>query len=157
VFEVVKHWPNQGKVVLWYAADAAKTNCCDGLHALSCKSLPWYACCPVSEQCGIVSSKMLKQTNGCCSRQHPGGWWSRRNVNINLPKINQQAPGGRQAVFSVVVPWKALVPVVFDLGFPSGFLYRTNEPEHVNDVWLLAMGGKFDYVPLPEPITPPEK
>lgn len=44
----------------------------------------------------------------------------------------------------------------FDPGFPSTMLYRGEEPEHVNDVWLLSMAAKFDYVRLPEAITPAE-
>lgn len=47
------------------------------------------------------------------------------------------------------------IAVPFDLGFPSAFLYQT--PKHVNDVWLLNMGGNFDYVPLQEAISSPEK
>lgn len=48
--------------------------------------------------------------------------------------------------------------VPFDLGFPSVFFYqgKTN-PKHVNDVWLLNMAGNFDYVPIPEAISPPEE
>ncbi|KAK7749020.1 hypothetical protein SLS53_001046 [Cytospora paraplurivora] len=46
--------------------------------------------------------------------------------------------------------------VPFDLGFPSGFLYRDPDADHPNQVWLLGTAGTFDYVPLPEPITPSE-
>lgn len=47
--------------------------------------------------------------------------------------------------------------VSFDPGFPNTMLYRGQEPSHPGEVWLLSMAGTFDYVPLPEPITPAEK
>lgn len=47
--------------------------------------------------------------------------------------------------------------VPFDLGFPSVFYYRGETPKHVSDVWLLNMAGTFDYVPVPEAISPPDE
>ncbi|ROW05203.1 hypothetical protein VSDG_00044 [Cytospora chrysosperma] len=45
--------------------------------------------------------------------------------------------------------------VPFDPGFPNTFLHR--EPvDHPSKVWLLGMAGTYDYVPLPEAITPSE-
>lgn len=46
--------------------------------------------------------------------------------------------------------------VPFDLGFPSSFLYRGGDPGIPQAVWLLAMAGTFDYLPLQQPITPAE-
>ncbi|KAF3359569.1 Norsolorinic acid reductase B like protein [Verticillium longisporum] len=37
--------------------------------------------------------------------------------------------------------------VPFDIGFPHNFLWRQNVPSHPGNVWLLNMGGHFDYVP----------
>lgn len=42
----------------------------------------------------------------------------------------------------------------FDVGFPLNFLYGGQQPDHPGRVWLLDMGGHFDYVPEPRPITP---
>jgi len=44
--------------------------------------------------------------------------------------------------------------VPFDIGFPNTFAYGQKMDKHPNDVWLMAMAGTFDYVPLPQPITP---
>ncbi|KAK3688374.1 norsolorinic acid reductase [Podospora appendiculata] len=44
--------------------------------------------------------------------------------------------------------------VPFDLGFPNSFLWRPKIPAHPGQVWLLAMGGTFDYVPIAKSITP---
>lgn len=44
--------------------------------------------------------------------------------------------------------------VPFDIGFPNTFYYGTAMNKHPNDVWLMGMAGTFDYVPLPNPITP---
>ncbi|KAG8168161.1 hypothetical protein KVR01_003850 [Diaporthe batatas] len=46
--------------------------------------------------------------------------------------------------------------VPFDHGFPTTFLYQGKSVDHPGEVWLLGMGGTFDYVPLQEPITPAE-
>lgn len=46
--------------------------------------------------------------------------------------------------------------VPFDLGFPTAFLYRGGDPDVPQAVWLLAMAGTFDYLPVPQPITPNE-
>ncbi|KAJ0115357.1 hypothetical protein J7T55_012635 [Diaporthe amygdali] len=46
--------------------------------------------------------------------------------------------------------------VPFDLGFPNTFFYPGEPVNHPNEVWLLNMAGKFDYVPLQEAITPAE-
>lgn len=45
----------------------------------------------------------------------------------------------------------------FDVGFPTSFFYGGEEVGHPGEVWLLNMGGRFDYVGLPEAITPAEK
>ncbi|KAI0132674.1 aldo/keto reductase [Xylariales sp. AK1849] len=44
--------------------------------------------------------------------------------------------------------------VPFDLGFPHNFLWGEKVPEHPGQVWLLGMGGTFDYVPHSKPISP---
>ncbi|KAM0432807.1 hypothetical protein ACHAPT_004509 [Fusarium lateritium] len=44
--------------------------------------------------------------------------------------------------------------VDFDPGFPHNFLHRPGGPIGGQDVWLLKMGGTFDYVPHPKPISP---
>lgn len=49
---------------------------------------------------------------------------------------------------------EAAVP--FDPGFPSTLLYREEPVDHPGDVWLLGIGGTFDYVPVPAAITPSE-
>ncbi|KAI0377780.1 Aldo/keto reductase [Hypomontagnella monticulosa] len=46
---------------------------------------------------------------------------------------------------------EAAVP--FDIGFPNNFLYGTEIPEIPNRVWLLGMGGTFDDVPEPKPLS----
>lgn len=46
--------------------------------------------------------------------------------------------------------------VPFDPGFPNTFFYRGGPVDHPGDVWLLGMGGTYDYVPIPEAITPSE-
>jgi aryl-alcohol dehydrogenase-like predicted oxidoreductase len=43
--------------------------------------------------------------------------------------------------------------VPFDIGFPNTFAYGQKMDKHPSEVWLLAMAGTFDYVPLPKPIT----
>lgn len=49
--------------------------------------------------------------------------------------------------------------VPFELGFPHSFLYMgVEDPQSVpQDVWLLRMGGTYDYLPLQQPITPSEE
>ncbi|ROT39418.1 aldo/keto reductase [Sodiomyces alkalinus F11] len=43
----------------------------------------------------------------------------------------------------------------FDMGFPHNLLWgRGGLPAQPNDLWLLKMGGHFDFVPLPKSITP---
>ncbi|ETS83176.1 Norsolorinic acid reductase [Pestalotiopsis fici W106-1] len=43
----------------------------------------------------------------------------------------------------------------FDLGFPNNFLWGGEKyPEHPGKVWLLGMGGTYDYVPEQKPIKP---
>ncbi|KAI0177465.1 aldo/keto reductase [Pestalotiopsis sp. NC0098] len=42
----------------------------------------------------------------------------------------------------------------FDLGFPTNFLWGEKAPENPGKVWLLGMGGTFDYVPEQKPIKP---
>ncbi|TLS28850.1 hypothetical protein PpBr36_01231 [Pyricularia pennisetigena] len=42
--------------------------------------------------------------------------------------------------------------VPFDLGFPHNMLWGDKVPENRKQVWLLNMGGQFDYVPEPKPI-----
>ncbi|TPX13113.1 uncharacterized protein E0L32_006539 [Thyridium curvatum] len=44
----------------------------------------------------------------------------------------------------------------FDVGFPQSFYYGGQKPSHPADVWLLRMAGHFDYVALPQPISPPK-
>lgn len=46
--------------------------------------------------------------------------------------------------------------VAFDPGFPNTLFYRGEPVDHPGQVWLLGMAGTFDYVPLPEAITPSE-
>ncbi|ORY64987.1 aldo/keto reductase [Pseudomassariella vexata] len=43
--------------------------------------------------------------------------------------------------------------VPFDIGFPLNFLWK-GKPEHPGDVWLLNLGGHYDYVAPSKPITP---
>ncbi|KAH6659870.1 norsolorinic acid reductase [Truncatella angustata] len=45
----------------------------------------------------------------------------------------------------------------FDLGFPGNFLWGEKTPEHHGKVWLLGLGGTFDYVPQQAPIQPTKK
>ncbi|SPN99643.1 probable norsolorinic acid reductase [Cephalotrichum gorgonifer] len=46
--------------------------------------------------------------------------------------------------------------VPFEIGFPHNFLWgQDGVPENPAEVWLSAMGGKTDHVPLPQPIQPP--
>lgn len=45
----------------------------------------------------------------------------------------------------------------FDLGFPLNMLWGGKTPSHPGKVWLLGMGGTYDYVPLPKPIEPTKK
>jgi len=45
--------------------------------------------------------------------------------------------------------------VPFDPGFPTNVLYRP-DTHHFQQVFLLAMGGTFDYVPAQKPIAPPK-
>ncbi|TLD12578.1 uncharacterized protein PgNI_03780 [Pyricularia grisea] len=42
--------------------------------------------------------------------------------------------------------------VPFDLGFPHNMLWGEKTPENRQEVWLVNMGGQFDYVPDPKPI-----
>lgn len=42
----------------------------------------------------------------------------------------------------------------FALGFPHNMLWREGVPKIPNDIWLLGMGGNFDYVPLQQAIKP---
>ncbi|KAI4601100.1 hypothetical protein KJ359_012287 [Pestalotiopsis sp. 9143b] len=42
----------------------------------------------------------------------------------------------------------------FDMGFPTNFLWGEKAPENPGKVWLLGMGGTFDYVPEQKPIRP---
>ncbi|TLD26696.1 hypothetical protein PspLS_04956 [Pyricularia sp. CBS 133598] len=42
--------------------------------------------------------------------------------------------------------------VPFDLGFPHVMLWGEKAPENRQQVWLVNMGGQFDYVPEPKPI-----
>lgn len=49
--------------------------------------------------------------------------------------------------------------VPFDVGFPNNFLHRNpmngeKMRSHPHQIWLQAMAGTFDYVPLPKPIAP---
>lgn len=43
--------------------------------------------------------------------------------------------------------------LAFDLGFPGNFLYGEKLPENPGAVWVLAMGGTFDHVPEPKPLS----
>lgn len=43
--------------------------------------------------------------------------------------------------------------VEFELGFPHNFLFRPGQPSGGQDVWLLKMGGHFDYVADNKPIS----
>ncbi|KAI1853397.1 hypothetical protein JX265_000107 [Neoarthrinium moseri] len=45
----------------------------------------------------------------------------------------------------------------FDIGFPANFLWGEKIPDHPGKVWLLGMGGTFDYVQTPRPIAPSKK
>ncbi|KAJ4327769.1 hypothetical protein N0V84_001731 [Fusarium piperis] len=47
--------------------------------------------------------------------------------------------------------------VEFDPGFPHNFLHRPGQGIGNQDVWLLKMGGTFDNVPLPKPISPAKR
>ncbi|KAH8681531.1 norsolorinic acid reductase [Xylariales sp. PMI_506] len=47
--------------------------------------------------------------------------------------------------------------VPFELGFPHNFLWGPKVPENPGQVWLLNMGGTYDYVPVPKPVTPSKK
>lgn len=49
---------------------------------------------------------------------------------------------------------EAAVP--FDMGFPHNFLWGEKSPSAPGEVWLLNMGGTFDYVPEPKAIAPKE-
>ncbi|CAI0650494.1 unnamed protein product, partial [Colletotrichum noveboracense] len=49
---------------------------------------------------------------------------------------------------------EAAVP--FDMGFPHNFLWGEKAPSAPGEVWLLNMGGTFDYVPEPKAIAPKE-
>lgn len=40
--------------------------------------------------------------------------------------------------------------VPFDLGFPHVMLWGEKAPENRQQVWLVNMGGQFDYVPEPK-------
>ncbi|KAF7551358.1 hypothetical protein G7Z17_g5059 [Cylindrodendrum hubeiense] len=44
--------------------------------------------------------------------------------------------------------------VKFELGFPHNFLTQAGQSNGTQDVWLLKMGGTFDYVPDNKPISP---
>ncbi|KAK6852402.1 norsolorinic acid reductase [Apiospora arundinis] len=45
--------------------------------------------------------------------------------------------------------------VPFEHGFPNSFLWGSNTtPKNPGEVWLLNMGGTFDYVPTQKAITP---
>jgi len=44
--------------------------------------------------------------------------------------------------------------VPFDLGFPHNFLYGSSKPSHHQNVWLLNMGGTYDYLPEQQPVAP---
>lgn len=46
--------------------------------------------------------------------------------------------------------------VPFDHGFPNTFFYQGKSVDHPGEVWLLNMAGTFDYVSLPQAITPAE-
>ncbi|KAF6814139.1 norsolorinic acid reductase [Colletotrichum musicola] len=46
--------------------------------------------------------------------------------------------------------------VPFDMGFPHNFLWGEKVPTHPGEVWLLNMGGTYDYVPEPKAIAPKE-
>ncbi|KAH7325593.1 NADP-dependent oxidoreductase domain-containing protein [Stachybotrys elegans] len=41
----------------------------------------------------------------------------------------------------------------FDPGFPNDFMYGPKIPKTVQDVWILRMGGEFDYVPETKSLT----
>lgn len=47
--------------------------------------------------------------------------------------------------------------VEFDPGFPHNFLHRPGQVIGGQDVWLLKMGGTFDNVPTPKPISPAKR
>lgn len=44
--------------------------------------------------------------------------------------------------------------VPFDIGFPNNFYYGEKMAPHPQNVWILGMGGTYDYVPLPKTIAP---
>ncbi|KAM0282667.1 hypothetical protein ACHAQH_002864 [Verticillium albo-atrum] len=44
--------------------------------------------------------------------------------------------------------------VPFDMGFPHNFLWGEKAPSNPGEVWLLNMGGHYDYVPEPRAIEP---
>ncbi|WYZ45338.1 hypothetical protein EsH8_VIII_000654 [Colletotrichum jinshuiense] len=46
--------------------------------------------------------------------------------------------------------------VPFDMGFPHNFLWGEKVPSNLGEVWLLNMGGTFDYVPESKAIAPKE-
>jgi hypothetical protein len=47
--------------------------------------------------------------------------------------------------------------VPFDIGFPNNLLWGGKTPANPAEVWLVNMGGVFDYVPLPKVCWRPEK
>lgn len=47
--------------------------------------------------------------------------------------------------------------VPFELGFPHSMLWQTSVPKDPGDIWLLKMGGHYDYVKTPQPIKPSDK
>ncbi|KAF4978275.1 hypothetical protein FZEAL_5313 [Fusarium zealandicum] len=47
--------------------------------------------------------------------------------------------------------------VDFDPGFPHSFLHKNGQPTGGQDVWLLLMGGTYDYVPPSKPISPAKR
>ncbi|KAK8090581.1 norsolorinic acid reductase, partial [Apiospora phragmitis] len=47
--------------------------------------------------------------------------------------------------------------VPFEHGFPNSFLWSNKTPQNPGEVWLLNMGGTFDYVPPQKAITPAQR
>lgn len=45
----------------------------------------------------------------------------------------------------------------FDIGFPLNFLWGEKAPDHSGKVWLLGMGGHYDYVQETKSIKPSKK
>lgn len=74
---------------------------------------------------------------GCRTLEHLKGNIEALNIKLSDEEIEQI---------------EAAAP--FDLGFPGNILYPGNKmPSAPGDIWLLAMGGALDHVPVPKPLS----